>query len=132
MSEYPSLEVLVEQARDAAALPQEEAQRWFHHMETALEALEQAPPEEVLQRLEAVTSWKVFAMARQAWPDELREGFEWRKRLRKLYWDAVQRVTPQQQDQQQRQMRADEARRRMHHDDDYHHHEPGHSRGIGL
>ena len=46
MSEYPSLEVLVDQARDAAALTQAEAQQWFHHMEAALETLEQAPPEQ--------------------------------------------------------------------------------------
>ncbi|RRD50520.1 hypothetical protein [Arachnia propionica] len=132
MSEHPSLEVLVDQARDAAALTQEEAQRWFHHMEAALEALEQAPPEDVLRRLEAVTSWKVLSIACQAWPDEPRRALEWRRKLHRLYWEAVQRVTPQQQDQQQRQMRADEARHRMHHDDYYHHHETGHSRGIGL
>lgn len=128
MSEHPSLEVLVDQACSGAAkLTQEEAQRWFHHMEAALEALEHAPSEQILPNLEAVALWGFFAVARQAWPDEPLKGFEWEKRLHKLYREAVQRVTPQ----QQRQVGVNDPRRSIRHEY-YHHHGPGRSRGIGL
>lgn len=132
MSEHPSLEVLVDQARDAAALTQEEAQRWFHHMETALEALEQAPSEQLSDGLFGLICWfRAVEVARRAWPDAPSTWFAWQAKLERIYREARLRVTPQQQEQQQRQMRADDARRRMH-DEYYHHHESGHSRGIGL